>query len=373
MSTLDTERNRAAELDAQILDLERVLSALRVQRLLVQERLDSYKYPVLTLPNEVVSEIFVHFLPIYPKCPPLTGTLSPTNLTRICRKFREVALATPALWRAICLSIEDDDLSDWQHNEFDAWLVRSGCTPLSVELRDWWDRDGLTLFLPSHCARWEFLKISGWARIPITDAPMPLLRHLDIAGIDDEGVDVVVFPEAPLLCSVILNDTAALTLILPWAQLTSLQLKRVYPAECVPILQQTISLVHCQLLLVEGDDTTWPNVTLLRLESLVFTDYGGAVDDGHDGYLQTFIVPSLRKLHIPERYLQTPIDSLTSFMATSGCKLQDVGILGRRWLTQEAYTAAFPSIQFSFVGSYVGKGVDVASDAGAANISSAAE
>ncbi|KAJ7161185.1 hypothetical protein C8R46DRAFT_1353803 [Mycena filopes] len=347
-------------------------TALRVQRLLVQERLESYKYPVLTLPNEIVSEIFVHFLPIYPECPPLTGILSPTNLTHICRDWREVALATPTLWRAIHFSLEADDLLDWRVREFDAWLLRSGCTPLSVELQDWWHRD-VPKFLPSHCARWEFLKISDWALIPITDAPMPLLRHLDIAtGTDDELVDIV-FPEAPLLRSVILDDISALRLILPWVQLTSLQLNRVYRAECVPILQQTTNLVHCQLYLVVGGDTPGPDITLLRLESLILTDYGGGAYDGHYGYLQTFIVPSLRKLHIPERHLQTPIDSLTSFIATSGCKLQDVRILGRRWLTQEAYTAVFPSIQFSFAGSYVGKGLDVVSHTGAANISSAAE
>ncbi|KAJ6560151.1 hypothetical protein B0H19DRAFT_945240, partial [Mycena capillaripes] len=67
----------------------------------VQERLNSFKYPVLTLPAEIISEIFVHFLPIYPSCPPLTGFLSPTLLTQICRKWRHIALTTPALWRAI--------------------------------------------------------------------------------------------------------------------------------------------------------------------------------------------------------------------------------------------------------------------------------
>ncbi|KAJ6504128.1 hypothetical protein C8R47DRAFT_1247934 [Mycena vitilis] len=35
-----------------------------------------------------------------PTCPPLTGTLSPTLLTIICRQWREIALALPALWRA---------------------------------------------------------------------------------------------------------------------------------------------------------------------------------------------------------------------------------------------------------------------------------
>ncbi|KAJ7020267.1 hypothetical protein C8F04DRAFT_909373, partial [Mycena alexandri] len=72
----------------------------------VQEELDSYKYPVLTLPTEIICEIFIHFLPVYPECPPPAGILSPTNLTQICRQWRDIALAIPTLWRAMRLSFK---------------------------------------------------------------------------------------------------------------------------------------------------------------------------------------------------------------------------------------------------------------------------
>jgi hypothetical protein len=77
---------------------------LRSEKSAAQERLDSYKYPVLTLPSEIVCNIFIHFLPIYPTCPPLTGPLSPILLTHICGGWREIALALPVLWRAITMS-----------------------------------------------------------------------------------------------------------------------------------------------------------------------------------------------------------------------------------------------------------------------------
>jgi hypothetical protein len=80
MSTLAADRARLADLDAQILDLERSLSALRSQRQPVYEHLSAYTYPVLTLPNEITTEIFIHFLPNYPSWPPLTGPNSPTLL-----------------------------------------------------------------------------------------------------------------------------------------------------------------------------------------------------------------------------------------------------------------------------------------------------
>jgi hypothetical protein len=66
------------ELDrARLADLECSISELQ----LVLGRLDCYKYPVLTLPNEITTEIFIRFLPIYPSCPQLTGLESPTLLT----------------------------------------------------------------------------------------------------------------------------------------------------------------------------------------------------------------------------------------------------------------------------------------------------
>ncbi|KAJ7732095.1 hypothetical protein B0H14DRAFT_2639929 [Mycena olivaceomarginata] len=115
-----------ANLDAQILDRESSLAALQLkseldpsirsnfesslskfqsERTLVQERLVSYKYPILLSPNEIVAEIFAHyFVPVYPLCPPLADLLSPAVLTLICRQWRAVAMEYPTLWRGVSLS-----------------------------------------------------------------------------------------------------------------------------------------------------------------------------------------------------------------------------------------------------------------------------
>ncbi|KAJ6464386.1 hypothetical protein C8R45DRAFT_785759, partial [Mycena sanguinolenta] len=90
-------------LTAQILDLEKSLSALRSKQAEVQSRLDAYKYPVLTLPTEIITEIFIRVPPPYPGTAWLSGPLSPTPLTQICREWRQIALSIPSLWRAINL------------------------------------------------------------------------------------------------------------------------------------------------------------------------------------------------------------------------------------------------------------------------------
>ncbi|KAJ7858204.1 hypothetical protein B0H13DRAFT_1469952, partial [Mycena leptocephala] len=86
-----------ADIGAQILEIERTLQSLHKERDLLQDRLDAYVYPVLTLPVEIVSEIFINCLPPYPKHPPKRSVLS-TLLGQICRTWREIALSTPALW-----------------------------------------------------------------------------------------------------------------------------------------------------------------------------------------------------------------------------------------------------------------------------------
>ncbi|KAJ7367777.1 hypothetical protein DFH08DRAFT_5319 [Mycena albidolilacea] len=183
MSSPAADRARVADLDAQISFLERSLSELQSEKQLVLERLYSYKYPVLTVPTEIIAEIFIHFLPSYPVCPLLLGPDSPTLLTHICRKWREIALTTPALWRAISLldsvihGVDHDKLVDMCH-------TRSRCLPLHLHF-SW-------IFAPAHTAeflasvvphrvRWEYLNLRYLpvSHLHILEGPMPLLRRLD--------------------------------------------------------------------------------------------------------------------------------------------------------------------------------------------------
>jgi hypothetical protein len=98
------DRSRIADIEAQILELERTISSLKEEKNSLRDRLATYTYPVLTLPDETVSEIFVHFLPDFPQYPPPIGLLSPYLLCQICREWRHMAFSTPALWSVISLS-----------------------------------------------------------------------------------------------------------------------------------------------------------------------------------------------------------------------------------------------------------------------------
>ncbi|KAJ7167197.1 hypothetical protein C8R43DRAFT_820231, partial [Mycena crocata] len=231
-----SDRTRLASLEAQIqdieiqnLDSEGALSSLRDEKSSTRARLDAYKYPVLTLPNEIIGEVFTQFLPPYPVCPTSTGLLSPTILTQICRTWRQLALATPALWRAIWLPFGSPD--SVRRIEFlMAWFARSRSLPLSIRMDGGVYPNHRTLvdwtLIVAHRLRWEYLEVRTGQSVDLgfLENSMPLLRRLDV-WINESNPRAVIISHAPQLRTVTLAGSASESnCVLPWAQLTSLTL-----------------------------------------------------------------------------------------------------------------------------------------------------
>jgi hypothetical protein len=97
------------------------------QSMTLHERLASTLW---RLPPEVLSHIFMYCLPEEQYLSP-APRLAPMLLTRICRRWRDVALATPGLW---CRLFVDNDHSVWQPTAF-TWLKRSRQYPLSLAVK----------------------------------------------------------------------------------------------------------------------------------------------------------------------------------------------------------------------------------------------
>ncbi|KAJ7681899.1 hypothetical protein DFH06DRAFT_283942 [Mycena polygramma] len=350
--TLD--RARIAAIDAEISNLRCAIRALRTEKELVEERLDTYRYPVLTLPNELISEIFVHFVPVYPSSPPLAGPLSPHTLTQICRRWREIALATPALWRAI--SSEEDKI-----HLVKACLHRSGRSLLSIQTREFYYTEPETLkVLVLHCARWEHVNLHfGFSQLSVlAELAMPFLRELEIRisegggsePLPDFALPMPTESRMPLLRAATLWDFHYSSDLLPWFQLTSLTLIGKEPSECTQVLAHTTNLVFCELILY-GSEPQSPDTLLPRLETLVLVDFHLEYSDSV-GYLSNFVVPALRRLQVPDNSLAPdPTVTLQTFLAKSGCQLREVCITGKRAVSKTQYRSAFrdaiPTISFN--------------------------
>ncbi|KAJ7661898.1 hypothetical protein DFH06DRAFT_362406 [Mycena polygramma] len=350
------DRARIADMQDEIRYLERALSQLRSEKTLVQERITSYKYPVLSLPRELLSEIFIHFALTFPHGPPLGGRFSPTTLTQVCRDWREIALATPELWKRVRL--DDDALSvGWQREIVNTWLSRSSGCPISVFIRGHFEKTAALLALRPRLEHLELRHVQDNV-YPIFNDLLPVLRSLDLALRPGDKVGVRL-RHAPLLRTACLNGVAANILQharFPFDRLTSLTLYELHPRECRAVLDYAPQLVYCNLEFWPGDDDdlhgrqNWAHrvsdAYLPRLESLILTDmrkrrctvHGRSVLAGksykkqEEADIRGLICPSLRLLQIPEKSLgEDPIYALRSFISKSFCnKLREVHITGSR-------------------------------------------
>ncbi|KAJ7498030.1 hypothetical protein B0H11DRAFT_2382830 [Mycena galericulata] len=341
------DRALLAKLDAEIDALQLLLRTVHTQRERVKARLDAYKYPVFTLPNEIVSEIFTRVLPVYPRCPP---AVTPTLLSSVCRKWRDIALSTPTLWRAISIRIPM-----YPHISklplLETWLSRSRYCPLSISLADNWYAEAsdskmapfVQAILPQ-CNRWEYLSllVADLDVFSLIQGNMPLLRHLQIGVtpfMTHTNVGpVVLFQHAAQLQTVTLLSSLPPEITLPWARLTRLVAQNADPDMCSRILEHAPNLIYCKLQF-RGSKIEWAQRHLAYLETLIIEDvidasyrFRGLIDSLTPCPTQTSLIPGFA-------------GAFEAFIARSGCKLEELYIIGPHDVSaSEEYRKIFSSI-----------------------------
>ncbi|KAJ7073978.1 hypothetical protein C8F01DRAFT_1098885 [Mycena amicta] len=326
-------------------------------------------YPVLTLPNEITTEIFTQYLPVYPACPPLFGDGSPTKLGQICRHWREIALSTPTLWCAIALftnlsDLKDEDLARRQLAAAQIFLERSRSRLLSVMMARH-DPDSYSRlrcealgYLLAHRERFEYLTLGVPDILGEVMLPSESLIAIDIFSYK-EDLDAVSPPDFPALRTAYFDlETESYQQLLPRvpvAQLTRLMLQNIGPLHATEVLKEAVHLVHCRLQLWDEAEfdvrSLGYTIRLDHLETLILeSDTGSDMDPVDFGpCLDALRLPRLHRFCIDEYILISegqildtsiyPIPILSGHVQRFGCVVKAICILRPSEATPDEYRA----------------------------------
>ncbi|KAG1747933.1 uncharacterized protein EDB91DRAFT_50911 [Suillus paluster] len=270
-------------------------------------------------PSELLSYIFVHCLPETEHLLP-ASKLAPMLLTRICRRWREVAARTSDLWCGVIVDVDDED---WQQAAFcyDSWLKRSQDRPLSLALRCFEDdATNLRTLLQPYMNRISSLQIV------FVDPVTPELLLDDLPALQELTISTSYHMWRPTIAQSISRlpftlrslkvvgpsafDFDRLSSFNPvWAHLTH-----------VEIALEPFAHTNLQSLRIS-------NASPLRMASL-FPDLFNALT-----------LPNLRVLEA--RYIRPwPHEELKAFLVRSGCPLESL-IFGTRVMTTNEQRAEY--------------------------------
>ncbi|KAJ7635295.1 hypothetical protein FB45DRAFT_911203 [Roridomyces roridus] len=300
---------------ARLSELDSLIATLQAERDALQAESDAIvHYPVLSLPPEITGDIFNHC--VVPLSIP-SSALAPLLLTRICRAWRQIALASPRLWQSLEIP------GSLPVTVLDTWLSRTGDVPLDFLFHTLDHSDTLFESMLRRSHQWRDVHFAIlpmiFHRINNRDILLPNLReiHLDVCGLDMYPKTIRI-RNAPLLREALVTTQANFEL--PWRQLTSLTLAYKSLVECLGILACCPLLRHLDARpYTLGSAVTQPTlVTLAHLESCTssFSEHS---------LLEYLALPRLEQLTFdcigdrPE-YVAT----LVAFMERSRCRLREL-------------------------------------------------
>ncbi|KAF8146490.1 hypothetical protein K438DRAFT_1944552 [Mycena galopus ATCC 62051] len=253
-------RDRLVQIEAQI-------TLLTAERKTIQQKIQSITYPVLSLPFEVISDIFIQCLPDLQHADPIFKFSPqklpiPLLLSQICKAWKDVVLDTPKLWAIFRICVEfwptDHGLGS---RRLAKWVERAGSSPLSFVLeriQPHFDTPkspsqilGPILALST---RWQTVGLRLPRRDLITDqfrsglhGKLPTLEELHISPVGSDETVITAFELAPSLRSVFLRGLSPTLILLPWNQLTHFSGEWLNAKACSYILRLAVSLIECKL------------------------------------------------------------------------------------------------------------------------------
>ncbi|KAJ7141667.1 hypothetical protein C8R43DRAFT_954621 [Mycena crocata] len=287
--------------------LESQMALLRVEREEILQDLRDIVYPILTLPTDVTSEIFLQYVKKSQYPDHTERNNGPVRLASICRAWRAIALSTWRIWTLLD-SVDAKISAHALANCLKFWLPRVGSLPVDLRMKlptsPTPESDGIIRVLDQHSRRWGTLKISSNARISFpADVRGPFSALTKIAfhtqNTTPAWATITGLLDAPRLREVELDavDIRDWQESLPWHLLTTLDLWFSDVAQCLGILPHTPNLEHL-LYRSETEESPHPSTSISVLPHLksILT-----VGECSGEILDYLTLPALETLHlIPE-------------------------------------------------------------------------
>ncbi|KAJ7162318.1 hypothetical protein C8R46DRAFT_347619 [Mycena filopes] len=273
--------------------LDQRIAALLRERAVVQKGLDAISYPVVTLPFEITSQIFLWTeIPRNSRESPSflsrsSAQLNSLRLGHICRVWRQIALDTRGLWNTLEVALDHPSPRRLRAHQSltQTFLSRAASSPLHISLCG--DRKSfrtmLDILVP-YSRTWGNISFHcpGLERLEDLQSihhQLPALTFLKVSLASTPGTGAFgnMFNDAPLLRTVNLSGFGSQKSALPWCQLTSLTLDICSGDHFAQILGWTPNLVH---LVIEslwpiGDTVPRHILPLPKLQSvIIFGAYG---------------------------------------------------------------------------------------------------
>jgi hypothetical protein len=339
----------------QIKQLEREITKLKAKHHALGSRMNAIHDPFIhKLPPEIGSHIFCLCLPtldfenndIWPEATTFPKVL---RLGAVCRKWRQLAWATPDLWDALYVSISLSMrcfVAESLPGLLREWLRRSGMRPLTIFFHHSWcseesedspsfddisdestaetlasATDLVIEIINLHSGRWRNLHLDVGADIPerLCGSTQPnQLLFLDLGT--DGGrppTPKFVMKSKPFPTQLVLINFPPTTIDIGWDNITRAILCDLTADECLEVLQRAPLLKYCQAqLLIHPTDEPGTTILHRRLRSLNSSCSGTR-------FLEAINVPSLKEwTHSAQSVLPLPVAAMVSLLKRSGCCLK---------------------------------------------------
>ncbi|KAG2067317.1 hypothetical protein BDR04DRAFT_1105192 [Suillus decipiens] len=289
------------------------------------ERLKSVMW---RLPTEILSQIFISCLPEDKYLSP-ASRLAPLLLTRICRRWREVAVGMPSLWCRLRLAVEHND---WQKRAlcYDSWLKRTSGHPISLALRCY----------------------DNWS--PLARSLLqPYIHQISSLDIDFQRMEQpeCVFKDFSVLQELIIPNHITFKLLSSfapiWAHLTKVEISIDKQDAFIRLLRLCPNLLSLTNHMAFFQQKSLKPFTHAKLETLRL--YGNPWISRNPlwGMFSTLSLPNLRVLDV-WNISRWPHEEFKTFLARSACPLESLvfgGIVITTVDQQVEYVALIPFLK----------------------------